>query len=151
MDDKEPYVPYNPTPRDFPGFAMPSSVPQGMRLELSRSRIRDGQDENFGAWMETLNNRYDECEASLSAQRAALEATFKHVEADGSVWIYHLSLVGENGSGLDTEQDIDATHEAASRQAKMPGWEELEPKFLLMPDHLRASMVHWAEHGQAPG
>ncbi|PJJ43109.1 hypothetical protein ATK23_0282 [Glutamicibacter mysorens] len=121
-----------------------------MRLELSRSRIKDGQDGNFGAWMETLNNRYEECEASLSAQRAVLEATFKHVEADGSVWIYHLSLVGENGSGLDTRQDIDATHEAASRQAKMPGWEELEPKFLLMPDRLRASMVHWAEHGQVP-
>ncbi len=87
MDDKEPYVLYNPTPRDFPGFAMPSSVPQGMRLELSRSRIKDGQDENFGAWMETLNNRYDECEASLSAQRAALEATFKHVQDDGSLSI----------------------------------------------------------------
>ncbi|PRB77081.1 hypothetical protein CQ012_07075 [Arthrobacter sp. MYb214] len=121
-----------------------------MRLELSRSRIKDGQDENFGAWIDMLNARYEECEASLSAQRAALEATFRHVEADGSIWIYHLSLVGENGGGLDTQQDIDVAHEAASRQAKMPGWEELEPKFLLMPDHLKASMAHWAEHGQVP-
>lgn len=149
MDEKEAHVPFRPTPRDFPGFPMPTSVPQGMRLELSRSRIKDGQDQNFGSWMAMLNERYDECEASLEAQRAVLEATFRHVEADGSIWIYHLSLVGENGSGLDMQQEIDAVHEAASRQAKMPGWEELEPKFLLMPDHLKASMMHWAQHPEA--
>ncbi|WP_253917393.1 DUF6176 family protein [Glutamicibacter halophytocola] len=147
MEEDQPSIEFVPTPRDFPGFSMPSSVPPGMRLELSRSRILDGHDQTFQAWMNTLNERYEECEATLSGQRAAFEATFRHVEADGSVWIYHLSLVGEDGGGLNEQQEIDAVHQGYARKAKMAGWEELEPKFLLMPDHLRTSMEHWARHG----
>ena len=126
---------------------MPSSVPEGLRLELSRSRILPGQEEVFDQWMGTLNDRYEECEASLSAQRAVFEATFRHEEADGSVWIYHVSLVGTEGAGLDEGNDIDATHARYSRQVKEPGWEELAPKFMLAPDHLKSAMVDWARHG----
>lgn len=126
---------------------MPFSVPPGMRLELSRSRVVPGREDEFDEWMDTLNSRYDECEQSLSRQRAAFEATFKHVEIDGTSWIYHLSLVGEGGAGNDLTGDIDATHVEYAKRVKEPGWEELQPKFLLMPNPIKDLMTQWVQKG----
>ena len=52
---------------------MPSTVPSGLRLELSRSRIIAGKDGEFGEWMEMLNDRYDESLAAISAERSVFE------------------------------------------------------------------------------
>lgn len=79
---------------------MPPTVPAGLRLELSRSRIIDGYEAEFGEWMQKLNDRYDDSLAAISAERAVFEAIFRHTEGDGSTWIYHLSLVGEDGAAL---------------------------------------------------
>ena len=148
MAEKEPFVPFRPTPRDFSGFPMPSTVPSGLRLELSRSRIIAGKESEFGEWMEMLNDRYDESLAVISAERSVFEATFRHEEADGSLWIYHLSLTGENGGGLDESHQIGADHAAFSRRVKEPGWEELEPKFMLTPGHILAAMTTWGHTGK---
>lgn len=149
MEQQQPHTPFRPEARDFPGHPMPPSVPAGLRLELSRSRIREGSDEGFDHWMDELHERYYECLASIPAERAVFEATFKHQEADGSTWIYHLSLMGQ-GDGLNEELPIGATHANYSRTVKEPGWEELEPKFMLTPDHLRAAMIQWGATGQIP-
>lgn len=140
-------IPFTPTPRDFSGFPMPTSVPNGMRLELSRSRIRPGQEDTFDEWMNMLNSRPDELQVSLPAERQVFEATFRHIEADGSTWIYHLSLMGEDGRGNDESIAIDAAHVAYSKQAKEPGWEELEPRFMLAPSKLLEMMKSYAETG----
>jgi hypothetical protein len=87
------------------------------------------------------NDRCDESLAAILAERAVFEATFRHTEGDGSTWIYHLSLVGENGGGLDESHQIDADHAAFSRRVKEPGWEELQPKFMLCPTHILAPMT----------
>lgn len=129
-------------------YPMPSSVPSGMRLELSSSRVVSGREGEFEEWMDTLNNSYQECEQSLARQRAAFEATFKHVDEAGTSWIYHLSLVGEDGTGNDLTEDIDATHVEYAKRVKEPGWEELQPKFLLMPDPIKDRMIRWTETGQ---
>jgi hypothetical protein len=147
MPNKTPPVPFNPTPRDFPGFPMPATVPLGMRLELSRARLFAGKDAEFEQWMNMLNDRYDENLAAIPAERAVFEATFRHVETDGSVWMYHLSLVGDDGGGLDETYQIGADHAAFSRSVKEPGWEELEPKFMLTPAHIRDSMATWGRTG----
>lgn len=128
---------------------MPPSVPEGMRLELSRSKIVPGQESAAEAWMQMLNERYDECVATLSEERAAFEATFLHQEADGSTWIYHLALVGKEGRGLDPEASaIDRDHHEYGRKVKMRGWEELRPMFMLAPDSIRAAMGTWGRTGQ---
>src|SRR5699024_11517843 len=88
-----------------------------------------------------------EAVAALPAERAVFEATFRHREADGSLWIYHLTLTGEDGGGLDESNPIDAAHAAYSRRVKEPGWEEIEPMFMLAPDHLRDAMRQWGETG----
>ena len=122
---------------------MPSSVPQGLRLELSRAPVIPGKEDEFEQWMQMLNDRYDENLPALPAERAVFEATFRHTEADGSVWIYHLSLMGAGGGGFDESIPIDAEHAAYSRRVKQRGWEELTPKFMLTPNHLREAMTEW--------
>ncbi len=39
MNEQKPYTPFLPVPKDFPGHPMPASVPNGLQLQLSRSRI----------------------------------------------------------------------------------------------------------------
>ena len=146
-DDNHFEMPFTPVPRDFPGHQMPPSVPPGMRLELSRSRIVSGQEQAFAEWMNMLNSRPDELQKGLSAERAVFEASFRSVETDGSTWIYHLALMGEESGGLDESIPIDADHAAYSRSVKEPGWEELEPRFMLTPTHLLEAMKRWAATG----
>jgi hypothetical protein len=55
--------------------------------------------------------------------------------------------MGDGGAGLDESIPIDAEHAAFSRRVKEPGWEELEPKFMLTPAHLRDAMVSWGRRG----
>ncbi len=150
MDAQKPHTPFRPLPRDFPGHPQPASVPEGLRLELSRARIVDGREPEFDEWMSMLNDRYDECIETLPAERSVFEATFRHAEADGSTWIYYLSLMGENGGGLDETNPVDAAHAGYSRRVKEQGWEELIPKLMLTPDHLRAAMIHWGRSGKQP-
>ncbi|MBO0895287.1 MULTISPECIES: DUF6176 family protein [Arthrobacter] len=150
MNEQQPYVPFRPVPRDFPGHMMPASVPSGLQLQLSRSRIVEGMEEEFDQWMTMLNSRYDECVETLPAERAVFEASFRHEEADGSTWIYHLSLMGEDGSGLDESNPVDAAHADYNQRVKERGWEELIPKFMLTPAHLRDAMVHWGRTGTEP-
>ncbi len=144
-----PRLPFRPVPRDFAGFPMPSTIPRGLRLELSRSPVREGREGDLTEWMSMLTDRYDECLEALPAERAVFEATFRHTESDGSVWIYHLALMGVNGGGLDESHPVDAAHAAYSRRVKEPGWEELEPMFMLTPAHLRETMQQWGDTGTA--
>ena len=147
MPESDFRMPFTPVPRDFTGHPMPVSVPPGMRLELSRSRIRTGQEAEFDEWMDMLNSRPVELQEGLPAERAVFEATFRSVEADGSTWIYHLSLAGDGGGPNDESIPVDADHARYSRSAKEPGWEALEPRFMLAPSHLLTAMKRWAATG----
>ncbi len=133
-----------------PMFEMPASVPPGMRLELSRARLLPGAQEETDRWMRMLHDRYEECLDTLSAERMAFEATFRHTEADGSEWIYHLSLYGEGTSGLDLSNPVDRAHQEFAMRCKEPGWEELRPVLMLTPRPLRALMKAWGREGRLP-
>jgi hypothetical protein len=142
-------LPFRPVDDTFDGFAMPATVPPGMRLQLSRAPVVPGREEELSEWMSMLTDRYGECLETLPAERAVFEALFRHREADGSLWIYHLSLSGENGAGLDVSHPVDAAHADYSHRVKEPGWEEIQPLFLLTPSHLRTAMEKWAASGVA--
>lgn len=129
---------------------MPPSVPSGMRLELSRGRLLPGAQEETERWMQMLHDRYEECVATLDAERMAFEATFRHTDADGTEWIYHLSLYGEDGSGLDLTNPVDRAHQEFAMRCKEKGWEELRPVLLLAPHPVRAAMEAWARDGAQP-
>lgn len=149
QDPHSPIEPYTPFRPGFgQGAPMPPSVPEGLRLELSRARILPGREEQLAKWMQMLHTRYAECQATLPAERAAFEATFSLTEADGSVWMYHLALVGEDGSGLDTSNPVDAAHQEWAMQVKERGWEELTPMFMLAPQHILQSLTEFGRTGQ---
>lgn len=144
---RKPYTPFRPNYEQV-RFPMPQTVPAGLSLELSRARLLPGKEEEHDAWMQMLTDRYDECLDTLSAERACFEATFRHTEADGSVWMYHLQLVGTEGAGLDVSNPVDAEHEARARQVKEAGWEDLRPVFMLAPQHIMDAMIDWARTGR---
>ena len=145
MTDATPPIPFHPTPDTFVGWPMPPSVPDGMRLELSRAKLLDGAEAEFESWMAMLHDRYDECVASLPAERMAFEATFLNREADGSLWMYHLQLRHEDSPGLQEEGDLDRAHVEFAKRTKERGWEELKPELLLVPDAVREQLVRSAE------
>lgn len=146
--DRSAPIPFTPLPRDFTGLTMPASVPDGMHLELSRAKLVSGKEAEFEQWMTMLNSRPDELQEGLPAERVIFEATFRNVEADESVWMYHITLRGKETGGLDETIPVDAEHAAYSRSVKEPGWEELEPKFMLTPNHLVYEMQRWAATGK---
>lgn len=148
MTEGQPFTPFRPEPQDgFPGHPMPTSVPDGLRLELSRAPIVSGKEGEFEEWMAVLNDRYGEHEDALSNERQVFEATFKHREADGSLWMYHVSLMGTESEGLDESRPLDALHAAYSRRVKRPGWEELTPMFMLTPQLINNVMTQWGRTG----
>lgn len=57
-DDDVPQIPFRPESRGFPGFPMPPTVPSGLRLELSRCPVVEGQEETLGEWMSMLTPDY---------------------------------------------------------------------------------------------
>jgi Family of unknown function (DUF6176) len=128
-------------------FRMPPSVPPGMRLELSRARLLPGAAAETERWMQMLHERYDECLQTLAGERMAFEATFRHTDAAGVEWLYHLSLYGEGGAVMDMSHPVDREHVAYARRCKEPGWEELRPVFFLTPLPVRTAMEDWIRHG----
>lgn len=99
--------------------------------------------------MAMLNERQAECVATLSVERSAFEAWFLHTETDGTSWIYWVGLIGEGGAAMDTESQLDRDHLEYMRRVKEPGWEELQPMFLLTPDHIRHDLAKWGATGEA--
>jgi len=85
-----------------PHFPMPPSVPAGMRLELSRAKLLPNSEKTFSDWMDWLHQEYEQHQQELGAERAVFESTFLHKDENGTNWIYHLQLIGDDSNGLDT-------------------------------------------------
>ena len=111
---------------------------------VESARLLDGREASFDEWMRMLHDRYDECLATLPQERMAFEATFLNQEADGSWWMYHLQLVGEDSPGLVLDNDLDRAHHAYAVATKHKGWEELQPRLLLAPPEVREALVRAA-------
>ncbi len=125
-----------------------TSFPSGVKFELSRAPVLPGTEPIVDEWMAMLNDRLDECVATLDRERMALELAFRHVDGDGSEWLYWVSVQGANGGGNDPDNALDADHVAFAKWVKgPPGWEELTPHLFLAPDHIRSSIVAWAAQG----
>jgi hypothetical protein len=121
----------------------PTGLPEGLVVELSRGKVLPGASAEADRWMRMLNDRHDECVATLDRERMAIELVFRLREGDDE-YLYWVSLYGEHGSGLTTEAAIDRDHDAQARRTKEPGWMEAEPQVVLMPDAVREAVVGWA-------
>jgi hypothetical protein len=121
----------------------PASIPEGLVLELSRGKVLPGASAEADRWMAMLNDRVDECVATLDRERMAVEIVFR-LREDGEDYLYWVAIKGAAGGGLDLTNPIDADHEAQGRRTKHPGWVEAEPQVLLLPDPVRRAVLAWA-------
>jgi hypothetical protein len=121
----------------------PTTIPEGLSVELSRAKLLPGRSAEADRWMQMLNDRVDECVATLDRERMALEIVFR-LQEDGDDYLYWVSIYGPGGSGLDESIPIDRDHVEMGKAAKEPGWVEAEPQFLLLPDPVREAILGWA-------
>jgi len=125
----------------------PRSIPDGLVLELSRGTVLPGASAEADRWMALLNDRLDECVATLDRERMAVEIVFRLREG-GTDHLYWVAIKGAAGGGLDLANPIDRDHEAQARRTKEPGWVEAEPQVLLLPDPVRRAVLAWALRDQ---
>lgn len=125
----------------------PATIPPGLKVELSRSKVLPGCSAEADRWMQMLNDRVEECVATLDRERMALEIAFR-LEENGEEYLYWVSIYGAGGEGLDTSIPIDHDHEQMARRAKEPGWVEAVPQFLLLPAPVREAIEEWALRDQ---
>ncbi|HET9187338.1 MAG TPA: DUF6176 family protein, partial [Acidothermaceae bacterium] len=78
----------------------PATIPEGLRVELARAKVKPGQSAEADRWMSMLNDRVDECVATLDRERMALEIVFR-LQEDGEEFLYWVSVFGPAGKGLD--------------------------------------------------
>lgn len=130
--------------------SQPVSVPPGVRMELSRHKVIPGQSATVDAWMQLLNDRREECRATLDPERMAVEAIFRLTDEYGE-WLYWFELCGEGGSGLTEDRQIDRDHIAFTRKAKVPGHETAIPELLLLPAPIERAVRAWAASGSGAG
>jgi hypothetical protein len=112
-------------------------------LELSRGTVLPGASAEADRWMAMLDDRLDECVATLDRERMAVEIVFR-LREDGRDHLYWVAIKGAGGAGLDLATPIDRDHDAQARRTKQPGWVEAEPQVLLLPDPVRRAVLAWA-------
>jgi len=119
------------------------SIPDGLVLELSRGTVLPGASAEADRWMAMLDDRLDECVATLDRERMAVEIVFR-LRDDDRDHLYWVAIKGAGGTGLDLSNPIDRDHDAQARRTKEPGWVEAEPQVLLLPDPVRRAVLAWA-------
>ncbi len=122
----------------------PRSIPEGLVVELSRARVLPGASREADRWMQMLDDRVDECVATLDRERMAVEIVFRLREG-GEDHLFWVAIRGEGGADLDSStHQIDLDHQAQARLTKEPGWVEAEPQVLMLPDPVREAVLAWA-------
>ena len=119
------------------------TIPAGLRVELSRAKVKPGMSEEADRWMRMLNDRAEECVATLDRERVAIEIIFR-LHEDGADYLYWLTVAGRDGEGLDLSLPIDRDHNEIGQRVKEPGWVEAEPQLLLLPAPVRDAVMQWA-------
>ena len=127
-------------------------TPAGLEVALTRHRIRDGQSAEADRWMRMLNDRREECIATLARDGMAIEVVFRTREGGDDVLYW--SELRRPGSPGDAERiaeeewtPLDEEHLAFSRRAKVRGHTRLEPQLVLMPPAVERAIIDWLDSG----
>ena len=122
----------------------PASIPEGLVVELSRAKVLPGASQEADQWMAMLDDRADECVATLDRERMAVEIVFR-LKEEGEDYLFWVAIRGEGGADLESsEHTIDRDHVAQARRTKQPGWVEAEPQVLLLPEPVRKAVLDWS-------
>ena len=97
--------------------------------------------------MAMLNDRLDECVATLDRERMAIEIAFR-LRENGEDYLFWVSVHGAGGISFDPDSAIDCDHLEQAKRTKEPGWTEAEPQLLLLPGPVRDAVLSWALPGR---
>ncbi|MET9893519.1 DUF6176 family protein [Streptomyces sp. NPDC006465] len=125
----------------------PASIPSGLVVELSRAKVKPGAEAEADRWMRMLNDRLDECVATLDRERMAIEIVFR-LREDGEDHLFWVTVRGQDGEGLEHSLPIDRDHIEQAKRTKEPGWVEAEPQVLMLPEPVRKAVLSWALRDQ---
>lgn len=125
----------------------PLSIPPGLVVRLSRAKVLPGASAEADRWMAMLNDRLDECVASLDGERMAIEIVFR-LRENGEDYLFWVSVHGAGGISFDPDSAIDRDHLEQAKRTKGPGWTEAEPQLLLLPGPVRDAVLSWALPGR---
>jgi hypothetical protein len=122
----------------------PPSIPDGLLVELSRAKVLPGASAEADRWMAMLNDRLDECVATLDRERMAIEIVFRLRENDED-YLFWVTVRGAGGEGLETsEAAIDHDHQEQRDRTIVPARTKAEPQLLLLPGPIRDAVLAWA-------
>ncbi len=127
-------------------------TPAGLEVALTRRRIRDGQSAEADRWMRMLNDRREECIATLARDGMAIEVVFRTQEGgDDVLYWFELRRAGSPGDleqvSADEWTPLDEEHLAFTRRAKVRGHTRLDPQLVLMPPAVERAIIEWLDSG----
>jgi len=126
-----------------PARSVPHSVPPELTIALHRARVKPGMELEATRWMDMLNERLVEAEATLDREMMALEIVFRSTEVDGD-YLTWVSIHGDGESVESSTHPLDVDHLAFDRNVRERGWTVGEVQLLLAPAAIRAAIASWA-------
>ena len=82
----------------------------GLRVELSRFRVKPDKSGRVDEWLAMLNGQMKEVLQTLDREQMKLEIIFREV-IDGDEYLYWFSVQGEQGEHISTSPfEVDARH-----------------------------------------
>lgn len=115
------------------------SIPDGLTVQLFRGKVVTGESAGVDAWMRMLDDRLEECTATLDRERMGIEIVFR--QRDGAdEYLYWIVVRGAGESVESSEAQIDLDHLEFDRRCRQRGWETAEPQLLLLPGPVRAAL-----------
>jgi hypothetical protein len=113
-----------------------------MKVELTRFRIRADKLERADEWLKTMNQRIDECVATLEREKMYVEVVFRE-RYQGEDYLYWFTIQHESGEPLETSpHEIDKIHRAFARECidLTYGAVDPVPQVIIIPDQIAAAM-----------
>jgi hypothetical protein len=108
---------------------------------LDRFRIVSGREGRAKEWMRILNERIEECRATLDHEQMYFEAIFSE-ERDGRLYLYWVELQEPGGRDVrESHDEIDQVHVAFWDECVEPGSRTvMATELVLIPQFLREAI-----------
>jgi hypothetical protein len=115
---------------------------RGMKVELSKFRVKEGKSKRVDEWMELLNSHMNEVLLTLKDEKMHVEAIFRERNEEGE-FLYWFSVQGEGGILVEeSEHEIDKKHlefwyECIDEEYVSP---VMTTEVVMIPEHICKAM-----------
>lgn len=112
------------------------------KVILDRFTVRHGKESRAHEWMRILNERIEECQASLGQEKMYFEAIFSE-EHEGRLFLYWIEMKDEGGQQVrQSEATIDQVHLAFWDECIEPGTRQvIATELVLIPQFFRNAIA----------